>query len=277
MAWLPWNYGAALGVLFLFVFLLVRGKENRRWLFVSSFSAEASVLSFLYAIWVLGGKLSGLELDGAIGRGEWLWDVERALGLPNEKTWQEALTPHSYATQAANLYYFIAHVPAMGIFLFWLFIRHRSKFPKWRNTLALLTGASLSIQLIPVAPPRLVSSLGIIDTGLAYDQSVYGTLGYTIAGQLQAMPSIHVGWAALIGWATALESTSYWRWLGVLHTVATMYVVVVTGNHFWLDGIVAVILLGMLYPVAKQIADVSARLLHKEEPKPVPRQTPELA
>ena len=274
MGWLPWKYGAALGIFFLLVLLFARGRNDRAWQFVASFCAEASILSFLYTLWVLGGKLSGLEIDGAISRGEWLWNLERSLFLPNEKVWQEALTPHSYATQAANIYYFAAHVPSMGIFLFWLFMRHRDTFSKWRNTLALLTGSSLFIQLIPVAPPRLVDSLGVIDTGLAYDQSVYGTLGYTISGQLQAMPSIHVGWAALIGWAAWKESTSHWRWIGPAHATATMYVVAVTGNHYWLDGIVAVLLMVVLYPVGKRIAELSVSMRNRTPggiPKPSTR------
>ncbi len=270
MGWLPWKYSTALAVVFLVSFLLARGRQERHWKFVASFCAEASILSVLYTLWALGGKLSGLEIDGAISRGEWLWEFERTLRLPNEKTWQEALTPYSFPTQAANVYYFAAHVPAMGVFLFWLFVRHRASFPKWRNNLAMLTGASLFIQLIPVAPPRLVDSLGVIDTGLAYDQSVYGTFGYEIAAQLQAMPSIHVGWAAVIGWASWIESSSHWRWVGAFHAVVTFYVVAVTGNHYWMDGIVAIMLMVAFYPLAKMIAAWSNSLRRVEQPEPDP-------
>jgi len=184
-----------------------------------------------------------MGIDDAITRGELLWDLERALLLPNELDWQNALVPHSFWTQAANIYYAGAHVPAMGIFLVWLFARHRDGYSSWRNTLALVTGMCLVIQLVPVAPPRLTDTTGMIDTGLAYGQSVYGTLGYGIAGQLQAMPSIHVAWAALIAWATLVESTDRWRWLGPAHFALTFVVVAVTGNHYWLDGIVAMVLL----------------------------------
>jgi hypothetical protein len=72
---------------------------------------------------------------------------------------------------------------------------------------------------------------------------VYGTLGRGIAGQLQAMPSIHVAWAALIGWAAWRESRSPWRWIGPAHFAITFVVVAVTGNHYWLDGLVAMVLL----------------------------------
>jgi hypothetical protein len=38
-------------------------------------------------------------------------------------------------------------------------------------------------------------------------------------------------------------STSGWRYLGPAHGAITIFVVVATGNHWWLDGIVAVALL----------------------------------
>lgn len=260
MGWLPWEQGVAIGVALVVAMFLTRGREHGRWPQFRSFCAEASIIAFLYALWVLAGRLSVLQVDGAIERGAQLWEFERSIGLPNEKVWQDALRPHSKLTQAANLYYASAHVAGMGVFLVWLFFWHKGVLPVWRNTLALLTGSCLVIQLIPVAPPRLVDSLGVVDTGLEYGQSVYGTLGYTIAGQLQAMPSIHVAWAALIGWGMWKEGTSVWRWVGPVHAVATMYVVAVTGNHYWVDGIVAIILMVVLYPLASRLATWSSKI-----------------
>ena len=45
--------------------------------------------------------------------------------------------------------------------------------------------------------------------------------------------------------AVITASRSKWRWLILAHFVATVYVVVVTANHYWADGIVAVSLLGL--------------------------------
>jgi hypothetical protein len=36
---------------------------------------------------------------------------------------------------------------------------------------------------------------------------------------------------------------SRWRWLVVLYPVATILAVVVTANHYWMDGIVAALIL----------------------------------
>jgi len=56
---------------------------------------------------------------------------------------------------------------------------------------------------------------------------------------------VHVAWAFLVAFAVVGATRSRWRWLILAHTAATVYVVVVTANHFWLDGVVAVALLGI--------------------------------
>ena len=235
--WLPWEHGIALAAIF---YILGRSVGDQR---VVPVAREATLVAVLYSLWQLAGQVSLLSIDNALARGVAIWELERAMRLPSELTLQEWLTPYSGATQAANFYYAGAHVPAMGLFIVWLFARHRDAYPAWRNSLAIVTGVSLIIQLIPVAPPRLTDETQMIDTGIAYGQSLYGVLGRGIAGQLQAMPSIHVAWAALIGWAVWEVSSSRLRVLGPLHFAITFVVVAVTGNHYWLDGIAAIALL----------------------------------
>jgi hypothetical protein len=82
---------------------------------------------------------------------------------------------------------------------------------------------------------------GYVDTGLAYGESVYSN-GLPI-DQLSAMPSVHVAWAVIVGYYTWQISPSRWRVLGPAHAVLTILFVVITGNHWWLDGIVAVAIL----------------------------------
>lgn len=252
--WLPWEYGLLLAV----VFFLIGRKTVSSAPTVHAIANEGAIISALYALWQLAGRLSLLGIEDALTRGAQIWEFERALRLPNELTLQEWMLPSSFWTQFANLYYAVLHVPAMGVFLVWMFLRHRDQYPTWRNTLALLTGLCLLIQLIPVAPPRLTDETGMIDTGLQYGQSVYGVLGRGIEGQLQAMPSIHVGWAAIIGWAGWQASSSPWRWISVVHFAITFVVVALTGNHYWLDGIVSMILLVPARWIGQRIADTLA-------------------
>ena len=141
--------------------------------------------------------------------------------------------------RGANLYYATMHFTVMFLFLIWLFVRHRDRYRPVRATMAWTTLACLVIQLIPVAPPRMLP--GFVDTAARYGESVYSH--GLAADQLSAMPSVHVAWAVVVGWYAVRISTSRWRWIAVGHTVVTVFAVVATANHWWLDGIVATLLL----------------------------------
>jgi hypothetical protein len=50
---------------------------------------------------------------------------------------------------------------------------------------------------------------------------------------------VHVGWALIVAFAVITVSRSRWRWLAAGYPLLTLLVVVVTANHFWLDGVAA--------------------------------------
>jgi len=193
----------------------------------------------------VAGTISVWNVDGALDRGQAIWDLEQTLRFPSELHLQQVFLEHPLWIQAANGYYAIAHVPAIIALLLWAFIRHRDRYPQVRNVLALVTGACLVVQLVAVAPPRMFPGLGFVDSGHLYGQSVYTAVGTGVSDQLSAMPSLHVGWAVLVGVAAVLISSSRWRWLVLAHPVVTLVVVAATANHWWLDGVVAVVILGL--------------------------------
>ena len=118
--------------------------------------------------------------------------------LPSETSVQRLFLPHPLLIQAFNLYYDVLHFPVLGGCLVWLYVRHRDRYPRIRTTVALFTGASLLIQFIPVAPPRLLPGTGLVDTAVKYGQSVYAWHGGFDPDELSAMPSVHVGWALIV-------------------------------------------------------------------------------
>jgi hypothetical protein len=98
--------------------------------------------------------------------------------------------------------------------------------------------------LMPLAPPRMLGAMGMVDTGEMFGPEVYGSPAHdTLTNQYAAMPSLHVGWALAVAIALMGASRSRWRRLWLLHPIVTLLVVVVTGNHYWLDAIVATVLL----------------------------------
>jgi hypothetical protein len=217
---------------------------------VRAFAAEAAIVSVLYALWRLAGQLSLSNTGAALERGRWIWHAERVLHLPSEATVQHAALHAPWLVHAANFYYIGVHVPAMGIFLVWCFVRHRDAYFPWRSRLAMLTLLCLLVQLyLPLAPPRLIGHVGIIDAGLRYGPTVYDAGGGGFADQLSSMPSVHVAWALVVGIGTIRAGQSRWRWIGAVHLTLTVLVVVVTGNHYWLDGVAAGVLLLLVVPV----------------------------
>jgi hypothetical protein len=210
---------------------------------LAPFAREAGIVFALYAVWQFVGGLSVMNTSRGVQRGVWLWQHERSWHFPSEAALQRQVLPHPLIVQLCNLYYVSMHFGFLITLLIWLFAFHRQDYPRIRTTIALVTAACLAIQFVPVAPPRLIS-VGMVDTAVKYGQSVYavGGLGND---QYSAMPSVHVAWAVIVGYAVITVSRSNWRWLILLHTAVTIYVVVVTANHYWSDGIVAIALIAV--------------------------------
>ncbi len=247
MGWLPWDQAIAIAAVLAIAGIAARRASRRRLVEAGAFAREAATVLSLYAIWNYAERISLLKVDAALDRARRIWELERFLPLPRETFLQRVTLPHGWLVQASNLYYAVAHVPALVIFLLWLFARHRASYRRWRNVVALTTLACLLIQLVPVAPPRFLPELGFVDTGILYGQSVYGPLGQRAFDQLSAMPSVHVAWAVIVGAGVVDVSPSRHRWWVLLHPVLTALVVVVTANHWWLDGLVAVLLIGVAW------------------------------
>lgn len=266
---LSWDQAAVLALLLAIAGVVVR-PGTRRWLTVATaVCRETGLVLALFSIWQLAGRLSLLRLDDAKGHALWLWHVERFFHLPSEVWLQRFVLPHPALIKAFNVYYATMHFPGLIIFLIWLWVRHREHYPPVRNIVAMVTASCLLIQLIPVAPPRMFPDLGFVDTAIRYNQSVYGIGGSGFADQLSAMPSVHVGWAVLIGLFVIKISPSPWRYLVLVHTALTILIITVTANHWWLDGVVAVMLLGLSMVVERWSRVFITRVRAKTELSPV--------
>jgi hypothetical protein len=250
---LPWHYALAASCgLFIAAAVIRAGRRagrSARWALWGGVAWESALLFALYGLWQFAGSFTVMGTSGALPRARWLWDAERVLHLPSETALQRLVLPHPLLVQASNLYYDILHFPLLGACLIWLYARHRADYPRIRTTVAAFTGISLLIQLIPVAPPRLLASTGMVDTAVQYGQSVYAWSGGFDADEFSAMPSVHVGWALIVAIAVITVSRSRWRWLAAAYPVLTLLVVVVTANHFWLDGIAAGLLVALVLMV----------------------------
>lgn len=201
---------------------------------------EAALVGALLAVYNVGRVLAAQRVAGAYDNAHGLWNVERRLRLPSEQALQSVVLAEPDLTRAANGYYAGVHFPLTVAVLVWLFLRRPGAYTWARRALVAATAAGLVVQvLLPTAPPRMLPDLGFVDTGLAYGQSVYGAVGEDmLSNQFAALPSLHVGWALLLAVVCIRTGRSRWRWLWTLHPTLTVLVVIVTGNHYWLDGVV---------------------------------------
>ncbi|MEU7758951.1 MULTISPECIES: phosphatase PAP2 family protein [Micromonospora] len=206
---------------------------------------ELALVAVLFLAYKAGRQVVAGHAEVALANGEWVWRLERLLRLPDEMLVQGPLLSHELLVRVANSYYAYMHFPATVLCLVWLWLRRPAHYLRLRRALASLTAVALVLHVcIPLAPPRLTTLTGMVDTGTRFGPSVYGPPDTDqLSNQYAAMPSLHVGWALAIALALMAVTTGRLRWLWLLHPLATALVVVVTGNHYWLDGVVAVVLL----------------------------------
>jgi PAP2 superfamily len=256
---LSWQQAAILAGCVIALTVLLRLPRRPRLTAIATFTQETALVLALFALWQYAGSFSVMGPGGAPGRGRWIWHLERVAHLPTETSVQRLFLPHPLIVQALNLYYDVLHFPVLIGCLIWLWVRHRDRYIRMRTTLAVFTAACLLIQLVPVAPPRMLPGTGLVDTAVLYHQSVYQTHPGFDPDQLSAMPSVHVGWAILVAIMVITAVRSRWRWLALLYPAATTLAVVVTANHYWLDGIVAGLLVALVLVVQHAVSRLRAR------------------
>lgn len=236
---------------------------------------ELLLVAGFFAVYKYGRTLATGRTDEAFRNAARVWDAERALHLPGEGLVQRVLLHGDALVHTANTYYAAVHFPATVLFLVWLYLRRPAHYLWTRRVLAVLTGAALVIHLaFPLAPPRMLGAAHLIDTGQVYGPTVYGAApaADTMANQFAAMPSLHFGWALMLALGMIAATSSRWRALWLLHPLVTLLVVVGTANHYWLDALVATLLLAaalLLVPRPAGRSIIARRSVPGPRPEPV--------
>jgi hypothetical protein len=125
--------------------------KNASWIF-----RETSLIMVLYALWQYVGSLDFADFSNADKAGLWLAELQRTLFFPSEAWIQAPVLGHEWLMRVVDTYYSALHIPVFIITLIWVLVFHRRDWNFVRTTTAILTGACLVIQFIPVAPPRLL-------------------------------------------------------------------------------------------------------------------------
>ncbi len=207
--------------------------------------------AILLAVYVLYGQVRNLA-EGRASTAEafaaWLLSVERSWGIDVELGLNQWVAVREPLAVAMNYYYAVLHMLVPVAVLAWLWRRHPGAYPPARTALVLGSLiALLGYWLLPLAPPRLLPELGYVDTFWYYD--TWGSLSdpalARLSNQYAAMPSLHVGWALWAGIAVAVVSHRWWgRAFGLAYPVTTILVVLGTANHFILDAVGSIVVMG---------------------------------
>ena len=249
MPWPSWEQAATASLVLIVLSLVLRQIDRPRVRTGAAFAQEFALVSFLYMLWRLARQLPLLHEDGAIERGEWIYDFQKAIHLPSELTMEQWLVKHHWLAELTVNYYATVHVPGLLCFLVWLWVRHRDQYPRWRNALAITTGFCLFIRFVRVSPPRLTPGPVPCARTAQLRHGIEGRSGTGPSHQIAAMPSIHIAWATIVAFGIWHCADSKWRIIGPIHLVFTFWAVMATANHWWLDGLVAVALVGVAFGI----------------------------
>ena len=214
---------------------------------------EFLLVAGLFLVYKLGRQLAVGHTTDAFRNAHRVWHLERALRLPDETSVQSALLHGDLLVRLANTYYATVHFPATLAFLVWLYVRRPAHYVWARRVLAAVTAAALVLPFtFPLAPPRMLTGTGLLDTARIYGPSVYGPpAGDHLSNQFAAMPSLHFGWALMVAVGLMAATRSRLRPLWLLHPLVTLLVIVGTANHYWLDALAAAVMLGAALAVVR--------------------------
>jgi hypothetical protein len=198
---------------------------------------EVAALVVLYGVYELVRGFRNEDLIAATENARHLVRLERSLGIHSEHAVQQFSERIPLLGDALAIMYPGLHVVGTIGVLVWMYHRRSRAFPLVRTTLILMTALALVVYVLyPVAPPRL--ALGFVDT-----VSQHGPLDLSsrLLGRfynpVAAVPSLHLGYAVLVGGAIAWQAHVFaFRLAGALYPFVALFVIVATGNHFYVDA-----------------------------------------
>ena len=230
--------------------------------------AQLGIFLVAYLLYSAARFVTIGDLGVAQANADWIMDLQHDLGVSIEASVQQALTG-TWVLWVLNHLYLAAQLVVLPGALIFLYRRKREIYERLRNTILATWVLSIPIYAaFPVAPPRLADS-GLVDTittqtGLALDSS----LTTSFYNELAAVPSLHVGFAVVIGiaLAAALRNPAL-KVLAWLWGPAIGLAVVATGNHYVFDIAAGVVAAGLGYALGTAVARARPRP-HRTAPRP---------
>jgi hypothetical protein len=185
-------------------------------------------------------------------------DFEQSTGLFFEQGLQAWAMGQRVLIDMANFMYVNSHFVMTTGALVWLYLRHNDRFYFVRNMFMVAMGLALvGYVLMPTAPPRFFPELGFVDT-IAYYVNVKHDSGLVALffNPYAAVPSMHVAFALMVSVPALLVVRN--RAAKVLwgaYPLLVTFVVLVTGNHWFMDAVAGAFVAGTSALVAKHVLE----------------------
>ncbi|HEX3293441.1 MAG TPA: phosphatase PAP2 family protein [Solirubrobacterales bacterium] len=165
--------------------------------------------------------------------------LEKSLHTFFEPSLQSVFINHGWVIDFANYMYMNSHFVVTTTFLVWLYIFRNKNFYFVRNMFVVAMAlAIVGYALVPTAPPRLFPQEGFVDTITDFAQVNHDSgLVKLFINPYAAIPSMHVAFSTMIGVTGVLVARhKLSKIIWAAYPVLVFWVVVVTANHFWIDG-----------------------------------------
>ncbi|MBX7546617.1 phosphatase PAP2 family protein [Streptomyces sp. NPDC004232] len=241
---------------------------------------ELPLILLVYGCYSAGRLLVRGDVASAVDHGLAILRIEDTLHLNAEHPLNRLFTREPWLGVPADFWYASLHYLITPAILIWLFRARSEHYRRARTWLMTSTFIGLiGFTLLPTCPPRLLAAgHGFVDTMAHY--SSYGWWGGDasaprglggMTNQYAAMPSLHVGWALWCGVMLWRHSgTRVARILGVAYPLGTALVVMGTANHYLLDAVAGVAVMGVGHLLAPRVTRVLDRLRTRLFPRLAP-------
>jgi hypothetical protein len=229
--------------------------QRRAWLSRRhSLPVELAMVLGVYAVYEATRGLVAGDATVAFRHAHEVVSLERSLHVFVEAPVQHTALAVPGLIGTLGFAYLTLHLSVSGGLLLWLHRRRPTAYPFVRTTLLLATAlAVIGYVVFPTAPPRL-SGVGIADTVSGGDVDLNTGLVSSLYNPFAAVPSLHIGYALIVGASVARHASHpFTRLAALAYPPFVLLVIVATGNHFLLDAAAGAVVAG--------IAVLAARLL----------------
>ena len=197
-----------------------------------------------------GGRAAPPQEARARSNGLAILGLEERLGVDHEAAVQSFFLRLPALMKASNIFYATAHFTVTATVLITLTLAGGRHHSHWRNGLGIATAlAVVGFAVYPTMPPRLlpdhpalIDTLSVIGGFWSFETPAIER----IADPYAAMPSVHLVWAGWVACAVWGRLTRRWtKVVALTYPLVTAVVVVATANHYLLDVIGGLAVLGL--------------------------------